>query len=203
MGTTWVACCRAGVVAPTPAKMTSGLRATNSLASLTTRARSPTLQRYSMCRLRPNSQPASCIPCKNAAMRACASGSFEGEWLSTPMRRTRSVCCARAARGQMTAAEPTTPLMKSRRLIAPPKAQDRASYSAKRADWKGDATTVDVRFTLDNDSESEFPHKAMSALLPKADMCGATRHVRYGPKADIALFIRSPRRRDFAPTAGR
>src|SRR5262245_47372975 len=25
----------------------------------------------------------------------------------------------------------------------------------------------------------------MSALLPKADMCGATRHVRYGPTADI------------------
>jgi hypothetical protein len=28
----------------------------------------------------------------------------------------------------------------------PPKAQDRASYSVKRADWKGDATTADVRF---------------------------------------------------------
>jgi hypothetical protein len=25
----------------------------------------------------------------------------------------------------------------------------------------------------------------MSALSPKADMCGATRHVRFGPKADI------------------
>ena len=32
--------------------------------------------------------------------------------------------------------------------------------------------------------------KAMSALLPKADMCGATRDVRYGPEADIALLIR-------------
>ena len=28
---------------------------------------------------------------------------------------------------------------------------------------------------------------AMSALLPKADMCGATRDVRYGPKADISI----------------
>src|SRR5262249_9652910 len=27
--------------------------------------------------------------------------------------------------------------------------------------------------------------KVMSALPPKADMCGATRDVRYGPKADI------------------
>jgi hypothetical protein len=34
------------------------------------------------------------------------------------------------------------------------------------------------------------PQKAMSALPPKADMCGATRDVRFGPKADI-LIIRS------------
>jgi len=27
---------------------------------------------------------------------------------------------------------------------------------------------------------------AMSVLPPKADMCGATRDVRFGPKADIA-----------------
>ncbi|MFZ1002616.1 MAG: hypothetical protein WAN68_11485, partial [Pseudolabrys sp.] len=37
--------------------------------------------------------------------------------------------------------------------------------------------------------------KVMSALPPKADMCGATRHVRFVPIADIALFIRSLRRR--------
>jgi hypothetical protein len=30
-------------------------------------------------------------------------------------------------------------------------------------------------------------HQPMSALPPKADMCGATRDVRYGPKADIVL----------------
>ena len=30
--------------------------------------------------------------------------------------------------------------------------------------------------------------KAMSALPPKADMCGATRDVRFVPIADIALF---------------
>jgi hypothetical protein len=29
------------------------------------------------------------------------------------------------------------------------------------------------------------PQKVMSALPPKADMCGATRDVRFGPKADI------------------
>jgi hypothetical protein len=30
--------------------------------------------------------------------------------------------------------------------------------------------------------------RLMSALPPKADMCGATRDVRYGPKADISSF---------------
>jgi hypothetical protein len=31
------------------------------------------------------------------------------------------------------------------------------------------------------------PHiRGMSALPPKADICGAQAHVRYGPKADIA-----------------
>ena|SRR6516165_8119288 len=29
------------------------------------------------------------------------------------------------------------------------------------------------------------PHKVMSALHPKADMCGATTDVRFGPIADI------------------
>ena len=29
----------------------------------------------------------------------------------------------------------------------------------------------------------------MSALPPKADMCGATRDVRYGPKADIVIVF--------------
>ncbi len=42
-----------------------------------------------------------------------------------------------------------------------------------------------VRFT----PESGHVHDAgaMSALPPKADMCGATRYVRFVPIADIAL----------------
>jgi hypothetical protein len=31
-----------------------------------------------------------------------------------------------------------------------------------------------VRFTPDNDRESEFPHTVMSALPPKADICSAS-----------------------------
>jgi len=45
----------------------------------------------------------------------------------------------------------------------------------------------DVRFTPHSDRESEFPQEAMSALPPKADMCGALGHVRFGPIADILM----------------
>jgi hypothetical protein len=48
------------------------------------------------------------------------------------------------------------------------------------------AAKSDVRFTPNSDRKSEFPHKVMSALHPKADMCGALDHVRFGPKADIS-----------------
>ena len=45
---------------------------------------------------------------------------------------------------------------------------------------------------------------AMSALPPKADMCSATRHVRFVPIADIALFdhlirVHTERIWDFEP----
>jgi len=44
-----------------------------------------------------------------------------------------------------------------------------------------------VRFTPPNsDHESGFPQQAMSALPPKADLCGATRDVRFGPIADMS-----------------
>jgi hypothetical protein len=51
-----------------------------------------------------------------------------------------------------------------------------------------------VRFTPDSDRESGFPQTVMSTLPPKADMRGATKDVRYGPKADI-------RRRDLRELA--
>ena len=43
-----------------------------------------------------------------------------------------------------------------------------------------------VRFTPNSDRESGHRQTVMSALPPKADMCGATRDVRFGPIADIA-----------------
>jgi hypothetical protein len=35
------------------------------------------------------------------------------------------------------------------------------------------------------DRESGLPRKVVSALPPKADVCGANRHVCFGPIADI------------------
>jgi hypothetical protein len=34
-------------------------------------------------------------------------------------------------------------------------------------------------------AKADMPQMVMSALAPKADMCRAMAHVRYGPKADI------------------
>ena len=42
-----------------------------------------------------------------------------------------------------------------------------------------------VRFTPNSDRESGHQQRVMSALPPKADMCGAARDVRFGPIADI------------------
>jgi len=49
---------------------------------------------------------------------------------------------------------------------------------------------LQICFTPNSDRESEIPQKAMSALPPKADMCGATSDVRYGPKADSCSAAR-------------
>ena len=46
-----------------------------------------------------------------------------------------------------------------------------------------------VRFTPNSDRESGFPHKVMSALPPKADMCSALAYVCFGPIADIAVRV--------------
>src|SRR5262245_48846623 len=95
-------------------KMTSGASATNSAAYL--RARSPSVapQRMSICTLRPTSQPHCCRPWANAVWRACASGSSTAKVMSSPMRRTRSRCCARAASGHAAAAPPSS-VMNARR----------------------------------------------------------------------------------------
>jgi hypothetical protein len=50
------------------------------------------------------------------------------------------------------------------------------------------AAKNDVRSTPNNDGKSGLPQKVMSALLPKADKCSATRDVRFGPIADMRVI---------------
>ena len=66
-------------------------------------------------RLRSSVQPKPASACVNAEMRAFVAGSFSSHGMSTPMRRTRVSCCARAASGH--AAAPLSPAMNSRRRI--------------------------------------------------------------------------------------
>ena len=47
----------------------------------------------------------------------------------------------------------------------------------------------DVRFTPNSDRKSGLPAKVMSALPPRADMCGALANVGFGPKADIVSLF--------------
>jgi hypothetical protein len=61
--------------------------------------------------------------------------------------------------------------------------------SAKGSEADMCVAISDVRFTPNGDRESGHPHKVMSALPPKADMCSARAHVCYGPEADIALLV--------------
>jgi len=105
--------------APEPdVRITSGVSATNSAAYLRARSASPWPKRASICTLRPSVQPNCSSPCRNAAQKAFTSESSTAPPLdSTPIRRMRSPCSARAASGQAVAA-PTMLLMKSRRRIA-------------------------------------------------------------------------------------
>ena len=77
------------------------------------------VQRSSNCALMPDVQPNFRSSSRNARTRSCISLFVGGYGISTPMRRIRSACCARAATGHVAAAPPMT-LMKSRRLIACP-----------------------------------------------------------------------------------
>jgi hypothetical protein len=74
--------------------------------------------RYSTRTFRPSTQPNSCRPCVNAAIRRGTSGSSAAIGMSTPMRRICSACWASATCGQAAAALPTR-VMNSRRFIRP------------------------------------------------------------------------------------
>ena len=77
----------------------------------------PADQRVSIRMFCPTIQPNWCSPDTNAAMRACPWGSSAASGMSTPMRRIRSDCCARAVSGHV-APTPTSSVMNSRRRLS-------------------------------------------------------------------------------------
>ena len=113
-----------------------------------------------------------------------------------PMVGTLLACCPRAASGHAVA-EPTIPLMKSRRRIAAPKAQACADYALecdysrdlRLAEW---GAPVILRGNNPQDRMSALGQKQtlqgillMSALPPKADITARDWYVRFVPIADI------------------
>jgi hypothetical protein len=133
IGTVDVSCWTATVAGVEPVTMTSGCGPANSCASARIRLMSPPAHRKSIRTLRPSAQPKSASACVNAETKVFHTGSFSSPAISTPMRRMRSGCCARATSGQ--AAAPTSPAMNSRRLIRLPRPQWRAGS----AEWEGRA----------------------------------------------------------------
>src|SRR5262245_30802469 len=71
--------------------------------------------------------------------------------------------------------------MKSRRRIAAPKASDGNIVAIQMRVVKG------CPMSALGQKQTYAVQNGMSALPPKADMCGATRDVRFGPIADIWL----------------
>src|SRR5262245_8352336 len=117
IGTVRVACSNGPTCAVPLAKTTSGASATNSAAYLRVRSASPKApKRYSIRKLRPSLQPNSSSRCRNAASQNCTSRLSAAPDRSTPIRRIRWPCCARAASGH--AAAPPSSVMNWRRLTS-------------------------------------------------------------------------------------
>src|SRR5262245_59139808 len=118
------------------------------------------------------------------------SASLSATAIRTPSRRIFSGgCCARTTNGQRATA-PLSKLTKSRRLIASPEARTTQRIALHQCERiKLLLNDSNVRFTPDGDRESGHRQPVMSALPPIADMCGASGHVCYGPKADIRMDI--------------
>src|SRR5262249_42404367 len=122
------------------------------------------------------------------------------------MRRMRSLCWASAANGHA-AAEPTIPLVKLRRRIASPGAQDHADGDTDRRLQQGSvpcgmgfgvtlhSSNLDLPMSALGQKQTLPRRQPMSALPPKADMAQDGRDVCYVPKADICTAaIRRPAR---------
>jgi hypothetical protein len=129
---------RARVGAVPPVTIMSGCRPTNSCARASMRLRSSPHHRRSIRTLRPSVQPRPASACVNAETQVFNTGSFSSPAESTPMRRTRSPCCARAASGHAANALPRSVMNSRRRIIRSPRppAPESIEVPQDRAPWR-------------------------------------------------------------------
>ena len=90
--------------------------------------------------------------------------------------------CARTAIGQIAAVPPINVMNSRRRMYGP-----HGICSIRQQEEAMSALGQKQIFAVQN---------VMSALPPKADICGATADVCFVPIADIERLIRSPRRQE-------
>jgi hypothetical protein len=102
------------------------------------------------------------------------------------MANFASIVLPRATTSKAVAA-PQTSVINSRRRIASSTVQDQVAAQTSALEDVRFGSEVDmcgatahVRFTLNSDRESGLSQRRMSALPPKADLCSATRDVRFG-----------------------
>src|SRR4029450_10633844 len=136
----------------------------------------------------PSAQPSSRRRCTKPATRgASTEGVAEPR---SPTVGSPGRCCAQATTGHWTAAPPRS-VMNSRRLNCRSRSRryrtDLTEFTGRGPLWvESRHTQCKQACPLYPDRKSEFPHKVMSALPPRADMCSAAWDVGFGPKADIA-----------------
>src|SRR5215472_8604802 len=125
----------------------------------------------------PSIHPSSCIRARNAATSGIISLSLNAE--IKPTSRFLLFCCARATAGHTT--EPPSSKVNSRRLMF---ASRLRTHRLNLAHQKEDDMPPRTMSALGH--KQTYPvQNSMSALLPIADIRGASRNVRYGPIADV------------------
>jgi hypothetical protein len=102
------------------------------------------------------------------------------------MRRMRSGCCARAASGRAAAAPPRS-VMNCRLCMCP--LRTRREQGLKPSTLRSGGEWQSGPMSALGQKRTSAPQQVMSALPSKADMCGATRDVRFGPIADISTLF--------------
>src|SRR5262249_27373680 len=167
-----VACLTAEIALP-PVTMTSTLELTNSVAISAKRSGRPSANRYSKAMVRPSIQPSSRKRSTRAAYHWPLLARVPGA--SMPMSGRFAGCCARATSGHA-AADSAITLMKSRRRITAPKAQEHADSGGLQEGFTTDKMGFRGQFAM----QRSWP--ADVRFGSKADIRACPGDVRYSPQ---------------------